>query len=146
MAARTNRDVVDRYVAALTKDDLAARDAVLADDAIEVYPQSGERFRGRANLRAIIEQYPGRDAMQPPAVDDVIGVEDRWVMSPAFTVVKVAGGGQAYTFMGRVKYPSGEEWHLVQLLRVSEGRIAHITSYFAAPFEAPDWRAAYREG
>ena len=73
----------------MAANDIEARDALLAEDAIEVYPESGERFRGRANLRAIIEQYPGGEAMKPPAIDDLIGVEDRWVMTPAFSAMKV---------------------------------------------------------
>lgn len=146
MSARTDRDAVDRFATALGTGDFETVFASLADDVVEVYPQSGERFRGRENVRAIIEQYPGIEAMPPPSVDDIVGVEDRWVMTPMFTTVKVAGGGEAYTLTARIRYPNQEEWHLVQLLRVSGGRITHMTSYFAAPFEPADWRAAYRDG
>ena len=145
MAAGTNRDVVDRYVTAMATMNFDADSVLLADDVVEIYPQSGEHFRGRANVRAIKEQYPGRHAMAPPAVDDVVGVQDRWVVTPLFTAVKVAGGGEAYTLTGRITYPNGDEWHLVQLLRVESGRISHLTTYFAAPFEAADWRRPYRE-
>lgn len=144
MAAGTDRDVIDRYVAAMTSKDPASRDALLDDDVVETYPQSGERFRGRENVRAIIERYPGSDAMRPPSIDDVVGSQDRWVMTPLFTAIKVAGGGEAYTLTGRVTYPDGEEWHLVQLLRVQRGRITNVISYFAAPFDAAEWRAPYR--
>lgn len=143
MGVSTNRDIVDRYAAAMAANDIETRDALLAEDAIEVYPQSGERFRGRANLRAIIEQYPGAEAMRPPAIDDLIGAEDRWVMTPAFSAMKVSGGGEAYTIVGRITYPNGEEWHLVQLLRVGGGRIRHLTTYFAAPFAPAPWRMPY---
>jgi SnoaL-like protein len=145
LSAGTDRDAVDRYVAAMASNDLDARDAVLADDAIEVYPRSGDRFRGRENLRAIIEDYPGGDRMSPPAIDDLIGSQDRWVMTPLFTAVKVSGGGEAYTVVGRIGYPSGEEWHLIQLLRVRGGHITHLTSYFTPPFEPAERRARYCE-
>jgi len=145
LAAGTNRDVVDRYVAAMTSKNFDSGYELLSEEVIETYPQSGETFRGRANIRAIMEQYPGVDAMRPPSVDDVVGVQDRWVMTPLFTAVKVAGGGEAYTLTGRITYPNGDEWHLVQLLRVEGGRISHLTTYFAAPFEAADWRSPYRE-
>jgi hypothetical protein len=145
VGASTNRDIVDRYAAAMAANDIEARDALLAEDAVEVYPQSGERFRGRTNLRAIIERYPGAEAMKPPAIDELIGVEDRWVIGPAFSAVKVSGGGEAYTIVGRITYPNGEEWHLVQLLQVGGGRIRHLTTYFAAPFAPAEWRAPYLE-
>ncbi len=145
MPARTNRDVVDRYADAMRAGDMDARGALLSDDFVEVYPQSGERFRGPENARAVIERYPDRDSMSPPAVDELIGVEDRWVVTPSFTALKVAGGGEAYTVVGRITYANGEEWHMVQLLRVSDGFIRHMTTYFAPAFDPPEWRAPYRE-
>jgi hypothetical protein len=60
-------------------------------------------------------------------------------------VVRVEGSGEQFTATGRVRYPDGTEWHLVQLLEVRGGRISMVTSYFAEPFEAPAWRAPYRE-
>jgi hypothetical protein len=47
---------------------------------------------------------------------------------------------------GRIRYPNGEEWHLVQLVELRDGLIWRLTSYFAAPFEAPEWRATFRDG
>ena len=145
MSARTDRDVVDRYATAMGSGDFSTWFSLLADDVVETYPQSGERFRGRDNVRAIVEQYPGGKEMPNPAVSELIGVEDRWVTTPMFTTVKIAGGGEAYTLTARITYPNQEEWHLVQLLRVSGGRITHMTSYFAAPFEPGDWRNQYRD-
>jgi hypothetical protein len=66
-------------------------------------------------------------------------------MSPGFKALRVAGSGEHFTTTGRVRYATGEEWHLVQLLEVRDGRIRQVTSYFAEPFEAPEWRAAFRE-
>ncbi|MEO8245497.1 MAG: nuclear transport factor 2 family protein [Chloroflexota bacterium] len=146
MSVRTDRDVVDRYTAALGTGDFETLFSLLADDVVEVYPQSGERFRGRESVRALWEQYPGGEELPNPAIEDLVGVEDRWVMTPVFTVVKIAGGGQAYTLTGRITYPNQEEWHLIQLLRVGGGGITHVTSYFAPPFEPADWRAPHRDG
>jgi hypothetical protein len=143
VAAGTTHDIVDRYVEAVKRSDVEGFDAALADDVVEVYPQSGERFHGRANVRAIFEHYPGGDP--PSRVDDTIGLEDRWIRTPAQATVRVSGGGEAYTLVGRVSYPNGEEWHVVQLLRVRSGGITHLTTYFAPQFEPADWRAPFRD-
>ncbi len=140
-----NRKVVDRYVAALTATDLDAFEATFHEDAEDFYPQSGERFRGPRNIRGVLENYPGRAGMRP-AFERVIGGEERWVMSPSFTALRVAGSGEQFTTVGRVRYPNGEEWHVIHLLEVRQGRIANVTSFFAGPFEALDWRAPFRHG
>ena len=59
MAPKTNREVVQRYVDALVARDLDASAEVCAADMVTEYPQSGERFRGLANIRAVAENYPG---------------------------------------------------------------------------------------
>jgi len=141
-----NRKVVDRYVAALTATDLDAFEATFHEDAEDFYPQSGERFRGPRNIRGTLENYPGQVGGLRPAFERVIGGEERWVMSPSFTALRVAGSGEQFTTVGRVRYPNGEEWHVIHLLEVRQGRIANVTSFFAGPFEAPDWRAPFRHG
>ncbi|MEO6294491.1 MAG: nuclear transport factor 2 family protein [Candidatus Limnocylindria bacterium] len=146
MADDRNRRVVDRYAATLAANDLDAFEALFRDDAVETYPQSGERFRGGPNIRGMLENYPARAEGMRPSVERVIGSEDRWVMSPSFTALSVAGSGEQFTTVGRVRYPNGEEWHVIHLMEVRDGKIAKVTSYFAAPFDAPDWRTAYREG
>ena len=59
MTTLTARAAFEGYLAALNERDLAALDALLHPDFEDVYPQSGERTRGPANLKAIIENYPG---------------------------------------------------------------------------------------
>lgn len=106
--------------------------------------------------RAIVERFVEALASGDPdayesALDEdalierVIGDDPSWIMSPAYTMVRVEGSGEQFTATGRVRYPDGTEWHLVQLLEVRGGRISQVTSYFAEPFEAPAWRAPYRE-
>ncbi len=77
MTSETNRHVVERYVRALTDRDLNLQAEVCAPDIVVGYPQSGERIRGWANVRAIHENYPGG---LPKDLDGkVIGSEDKWV-------------------------------------------------------------------
>lgn len=66
-------------------------------------------------------------------------------MTPGFSVVKVTGGGDTYTGVGRMRYPDGKVWHIIMLVRVRGGRIVRNTSYFAEPFDAPEWRQPFTE-
>ncbi|MGH2382577.1 MAG: nuclear transport factor 2 family protein [Candidatus Limnocylindria bacterium] len=144
MTETDNGAVVERFMHALASSDVDAYESTLAEDSIAIYPQSGERFRGRANLRALMEQFR-RDEPFRADVERVPGDEPSWVMSPGFRALRVGGSGEHFTATGRVRYANGEEWHLVQLIDVRDGRIRQVISYFAEPFEAPDWRAPYRE-
>jgi hypothetical protein len=120
-------------------------DQLVAKDVTEEYPQSGERFRGRSRLRAMLESFRETAADIHPDVDQVSGGTDEWVLTPGYTVVRVDGGGNEFTITGTVTYPNGATWHLVQLVRIEGGKVAHLTTYFAEPFEAPDWRAPFRD-
>ncbi len=144
MADADNGAVVERFMQALASSDVDAYESTLDIDSVAIYPQSGERFRGRANLRALMEQF-SRDEPYSASLERVASDEPGWVMSPGFTALRVAGSGEHFTTSGRVRYANGEEWHLVQLLEVRDGRIRQVISYFAEPFEAPEWRAAFRE-
>ena len=141
--AESTREVVDRYVAGMNRGDIDASCGALHADVVEVYPQSGEEFRGRETIRTLLRSFEARGG-QAPEMDRVIGSEDRWLMTPAFSLVRVTGSGDEYTATGRVRYADGAESHLIQLLRMRDGKIGQVTSYFAAPFEAPEWRAPYR--
>jgi ketosteroid isomerase-like protein len=128
-----NRTVLEQYGQAMSASDTEAQDRLLTDDFVEEYPQSGEIIRGKANRRAIIENYPGgtpRDAtaqnQRPPQP-------------------QITGSGDNFTAVSRITYPNGETWQYVGLFQFRGGKIARITSYFAAPFEAPAWRAPYVE-
>jgi hypothetical protein len=59
--------------------------------------------------------------------------------------MRLEGAGETFTATGRVRYPDGSVWHVIQIFRVRDGRIRELTSYFAEPFDAPEWRAPYRE-
>jgi ketosteroid isomerase-like protein len=145
MADSGNRETVERFVDALGSGDADAYESALDDDAEIVYPQSGERFRGRRNLRALLDEFISHEGGFRPTLERVVGDDPSWMVSPAYSVVRVEGSGEQFTATGRVRYPDGTEWHLVQLIRVRGGRISQVTSYFAEPFEAPAWRVPYRE-
>ena len=105
MTSATNRQVVERYVKALTDRDLNLQAEVCTTDLVVDYPQSGERIRGWANVRAVHENYPGG---LPQDLDGkVIGSEDKWVVGPSFNVLRIEGTGDIYTVIGSAHTPTG---------------------------------------
>jgi hypothetical protein len=139
---RGSRGIVERYVRAFPGDF-----AVLAElrhrDFVEEWPQSGERIRGHANYRAIHEQYPG--GLPASEMRRVLGDEDRWVLTPSFTPLRTTGTGNVYTIEGSATYPNGDRVHIVCILELRDGKVHRQTTYFAPPFEAPQWRAKFVE-
>ena len=145
----SNRGIVDRYAAAFAGDDFDAAEALLHDDCVLEFPQSGERFSGRANHRFVFERYPGREGSgNRPAISAISGADDRFVPRaswPATTVVHLTGSGDEFTVTGTVTYPDGQLWHFVNLIQVLDGKIWRETAYFGLPFDPPDWRAEVRK-
>ena len=116
---------------------------VLHEDAVFEYPQSGERFRGLANIRAQFENYPN---LGPGTSElaEVIG-DATYALTPSYTVIRVEGSGMKGTAVIRIRYPDGSDWWAVNLFEVRDGRMTRSRAYFAPDFDAPDWRAPYRE-
>jgi hypothetical protein len=143
MAADTsNRQVVERYAAALPAD-FDALSRLRHADFVEEWPQSGERIRGHASYQAIHESYPGG---QPTASGQKVrGSEDKWVFTPSYTPMRIVGSGDTYFIEARISYPEGASAHFVSIVELRDGKVARQTTYFAMPFEAPAWRAALVE-
>ena len=103
--------------------DSVAEHAIYADDAILDYPQSGERFVGRAT---IAEQRGGHPAERH------------------FTVGRITGGGDVWVSECVITY-DGAPTHSVSIMELAGGLVAHETQYFADPFDAPGSRASLAE-
>jgi hypothetical protein len=138
----TNREIVEAYSSALTKD-LDQLDALRHPDFVEDWPQSGERVRGPANMRAIDEHYPGN--LTQGAALRIVGSEDRWVMTPSYSALRIEGTGDVYTCVWRAVYPDGHVWHVVSIIQLKDQRVWRATTFFAEAFESPAWRAAWVE-
>ena len=140
MTGEDLRSAFERYLSATNARDVAALRDVIHPDFEDVYPQSGERIQGVENLQAIIEHYPGGGYVGS-GVDRVVGTEDRWVMTPAFTVLRVEGSGNVFTGVSRGRYPDGTEWFIVTIGHMRDGRVWRAETYFAETFEPPAWRS-----
>ena len=141
---RDARSVFEAYLRAANGRDVAALEGLFDDDFEDVYPQSGELTRGLANFRSIIEQYPG-GGYAGQGTDRLVGTEDRWVLTPSFTVVRIEGTGDTFTGVTRSRYPDGTDWYIVTIAQMRNGKLWRAETYFAPTFEPPAWRAAWVE-
>ncbi len=146
MSEKSNREVVERYVQAIIDQDLEAQDRLRHPDFVAEWPQSRERVRGRANLRAIVEHYPGGLQAGQVDVKAIHGSEDRWIATPVGTIVRITGSGDVYTGLYTAVYPGDSRvWHCVAIAELRDGKIIKETGIFGVEFDAPAWRTEWVE-
>jgi hypothetical protein len=143
MTQRSNEEVVNAYLRALMDNDGVAMGALRHRDWMVDYPQSGERIRGHASDRAVADNYPG--GVPDIAPQGVVGSEDRWVVSPSFTYERIVGSGDTWFVHGKALYADGSTWYVASIYHLRDGLIHHEITYWAQPFDAPDWRAQWVE-
>jgi hypothetical protein len=143
MARLTNEECIQQYGAAMAAFDLPTLTRLRHRDWSVFWPQSGERVHGNEAFVEIIRNYPG--GMPKTEVTRIVGAEDRWVVTPGNTVLKVAGSGDFWWAEWRVTYPNDEVYLAVTLIELRDGQVFHETTYWAAPFDAPAWRAPWVE-
>ena len=123
MDDRQARDTLTAMLTNLDPDaeyELRHEEAFVAD-----MPQSGERIRGRDNMRAMQRAFP----------------PDRM---PTFRVRRITGGGDVWTVEASGDY-GGELYLVVVIIEFRGGKIVRETRYYPQPFEAPDWRSQWVE-
>jgi hypothetical protein len=139
--ALSNEEVVSRYGAAMVAMDLETLARLRHPEWGVLWPQSGERVHGNRAFEEIMRNYPG--GTPRTEVTRIIGAEDRWVVTPGNTVLKIVGSGDFWWAEWRVTYPNGEVYLAVTLMELRGGLVFHETTYWAAPFDAPEWRAPW---
>ena len=144
--AEAARELFQRWAHAIAEQDYETIEALMHPDFVSDYPQSGERFRGYPAMRAQLEHYPGGvpGGGDVPRTARVIGAEERWAISPGYTVLPLAGP-ERYTTIARAQYPDGSLWWVVAIVELRDGRIYRSETYFAPDFEAPEWRREFAE-
>jgi hypothetical protein len=94
------------------------------EDFVMEMPQSGERIRGREAMQSMQEAFP-----TPPTI----------------SVRRMLGSNGIWVIEGVNDYKE-DVWHVVVILELDpDGRILRDTRYYAKPFDAPEWRAAWVE-
>jgi hypothetical protein len=142
--ATDHEALLKRMMNALNAADYAAYEAMLTEDYVEDYPQSGEVIRGPKNSRAIREQYPGARLVNvDTASARVAATEAGWLRTPTFTFVRAEGAGNKGTAALKTRYPDGSIWWIIMLYELRADRLARATFFFAPTFEAPEWRKPY---
>ena len=140
MSNKTNREIVEHYFNAYPSDwETMAR--LRHADFVEDWPQSGERIVGHENYRAIHENYPA--GTPGVAIDRVVGTEDRLVVTPLFTPLRIVGMGDTFTVEAKASYPDGATSLIVTIVELKDGKVHRQRTYFSSPFEPPDWRSRW---
>ena len=121
--ANTIRARIEQHWQASEREDIALEHAIYAEDAVLDYPQSGERFTGRATIQA---QRGGHPAQRH------------------FTVRRILGGGDLWVSECVITY-DGVPTYSVSVMEMTNGLVTHETQYFADPFPAAAGRAALAE-
>ena len=113
------RAALQRHWDASDANDFEAEHDIYREDAVLDYPQSGERIRGRRNIR-----------------------ESRFVQPNAkrFTVRRIIGGGDLWVTEFILTY-DGRPSYVVSIMEFREGLVARETQYFADAFDTSPTRA-----
>ena len=139
----TNGDLVRRYLEANARNDLDALESMRAPDWEHRWPATGEIVRSNSAYRQLRDRYPGGYPSFDPV--RVIGAEDRYVVTPANTVVRVAGSGDVWIGEARMRYADGSDWYGVKLLELQDGLVRRETDYWSQVAEPPAWRDGLTE-
>ena len=124
MTARKNRKTIEKFVDCLNNHNMEDFYELFHDDYIEEYPQSGERIRGKDNLRKVYENF--KDL-------------------PEVKAYSLECSGNLGVLEMLLDYPQGGTYNACEIIKFKNGKITHLKAYFAQPFEAADWRSEWVE-
>ena len=122
MSEAENRRAIERLLHELNAGNVAVMDELFADDAVIVYPQSGEVIRGKADLLSIYSVAPGL---------------------PTMMVCRTTASGEIVVTEVISDYGDGDTYDTIFVFEFRDGKIARHTSYWSKPFPAPEWRAPW---
>jgi hypothetical protein len=121
---RANREVVERFFAASERGDTDVIAASVDDDMVMEWPQSGERFVGRANVLAAM---------------GAVEVKPEFAGQP-----RLIGSGGLWVLMVPLSYGQ-DVLHYVAVLELEGGRIKRATGHWGSPFPAQAARARFAD-
>jgi len=123
MDDESRRARIRQIVEAVNTRDMEYFDALYHDDVVIEWPQSGEVIRSRQNIRELRLAYP---------------------TPPTATLRRIVGSGDLWTMEMDFDY-DGDRFHTILVHQYRDGLVVRETAYWAAPFEAPAWRARWVE-
>ena len=119
------KQIVSQFWAAMHANDFAGAGALLHDDYVLDWPQSGERIRGRANFVAVNANYPAPGRWRI-TLDRLVAEGDQ-----AASQVTVTDGAMVAT--------------AITFSTVRDGRIWRQVEYWPDPFAPQPWRRQWVE-
>jgi SnoaL-like domain len=123
MQDQSRRAAMERLVEALDHGETRPFDDIYHDDVVIEWPQSGEVIRGKQTIAELRAAYP-----TPPTATlrRIIGAGDLWAAEMVFDY-------------------DGDRYYTVLIHEYRDGLVVRETCYYAAPFQAPAWRAQWVE-
>jgi hypothetical protein len=123
MDDKARRATIQQFVEAINTHDMQVFDDTYDDDVVIHWPQSGEVIRGKDNIRELRLAYP---------------------TPPMATLRRIVGSGDLWAIEMDFSY-DGDPFHVIVIHQYRDGLVVSETAYYAAPFEAPAWRAKWVE-
>ena len=117
--------LLEEHYQGLLAGDESAYTTLVHEDLVQEWPQTGERIRGKEACLNIARNYPGG----PPEIH----------------LGRISGEGDHWVVEATSRYPDGNEYHIVAVLELRDGRIARETDYFGPAYPAPEWRQQWVE-
>jgi ketosteroid isomerase-like protein len=117
-------DVIRQFFGAMSSGDMESAKALVHDDFVMEWPQSGERFRGRDNAFGAMNAQIDKPEVQGEP--------------------RLVGSGDVWVAQMRLRYATGLSYY-VAVLELRDGKVARGTGYFASPFPAQDYRARFAD-
>ena len=120
MSEQQNRDILEHYHQVFFEhQDIDSIADVVHDDYLEEFPQSGERIRGKENVRKVYESYPALPSL----------IDYSYEVSGDLAVIEMT-----------LEY-YGNRMNVCEIVDFEDGKMKRLRGYFTEPFEAPEWRA-----
>ena len=117
------RAALERHWSASDANDLESEHQLYREDAVLEYPQSGERIRGRSNIKSSRAAQPNRKR---------------------FAVRRIVGGGDLWVSEFVLSY-DGRPSYSVSIMEFLEDKVVRETQYFGDRFEPGPSRAQWVE-
>jgi hypothetical protein len=115
------RVALDQHWAASDAGDFETEHRIYQDDAVLVYPQSGEHIRGRVNIQKSRMLQPNKKR---------------------FTIQRIIGTGALWVTQYILTYDDKPSY-TVSIMEFVGDKVARETQYFADPFAAAAWRSPF---
>ena len=118
-----NEAVIGRLIDCINSKQIEKMDELFHEDAIILWPQSGELIRGGDNRRSIYQAFP---------------------QLPTITPRNITSNGDLVVAEAHMDY-NGPTYEAVFIFEFRDGKIAKETAYWSEAFSAPEWRAKWVE-